>query len=57
MFMSDLQSNFILDLSHMGQIRLGTHAEKDALPSKLNYQSDTFYDFFLFITSIWTYST
>ena len=32
------------------------HVEKDALPTKLKYQSDTFYDLFLFITSIWTYS-
>ena len=32
------------------------HVEKDALSTKLKYQSDTFYDLFLFITSIWTYS-
>ena len=43
--MSDLQPNFILDLSCMGQIWLCTHAERNALSSKLLYQSDTFYFF------------
>ena len=32
------------------------HVEKDALSTKLKYQSDTSYDLFLFIISIWTYS-
>ena len=50
--MSDLQANFILDFSHMGQIWLSTHAEKDALSIKLKHQSDTFYYLFLLVTSI-----
>ena len=55
--MSDLQANFVLDLSRMGQIWFSAHVEKDALSSKLKYQCDTFYDlFFFFITSIQTYS-
>ena len=36
----------------MGQIWLSTHAEKDALPTKLQYQSDTFYYLLLLLTSI-----
>ena len=50
--MSDLQTNFIFNLSHLGQIWLSNYVEKDALSGKLKYQSDTFYDLFLFITSI-----
>ena len=50
--MSDLQTNFIFNLSHLRQIWLSTHVEKDALSGKLKYQCDTFYDLFLFITSI-----
>ena len=50
--MSDIQANFILDLSHMGQIWFSTLVEKDALSRNLKYQSETFYDLFLFITSI-----
>ena len=45
----------MVDLSQMGQIWLSTHGEKDALSSKLKYQSDKFYDSFLFMASIWTY--
>ena len=48
----DLQTSFILDLSHARQICLSTHVEKDPLSSKLKYQSDTFYDLLLFITSV-----
>ena len=42
-------------LSQMGQICLSTCVEKDALWSKLKYQSDTFYGLFLFITSTCMY--
>ena len=50
--MSDLKANFILDFSRMGQIWLSTHVEKDALSTKLKYQSGTFYYLFSLVTSI-----
>ena len=38
-------------------VRFATYGtDLDALSSKLKYHSDTFYDLFLFVTSIWTYS-
>ena len=49
--MSDLSKLYFRFVMY-GTDLLSTHVEKDALSSKLKYQSDTFYDLHLFIFSI-----